>query len=121
MKIEAQEKARSGKGVKIMLWSLILIPAVYVSSCSYISSRKSKAFDAINVGDAEAVVSQKMGVPSVREKPGALFSRYASEPCREPCVERLWYENRLGLDTEAWSFEMSTAGQVIKKSRWVSP
>lgn len=121
MNNEARVKTRSGMGVKIMLWSLILIPVLYVSSCSYISSRKSKSFEAINVGDSEVVVSQRMGPPSVREKPGTVFSRYASEPCREPCVERLWYENRLSLDTEAWSFEMSAAGQVIKKNRWVSP
>lgn len=100
---------------------MVVLPAPYVSSCSYISSRKGKAFDAINVGDVEETVIQKMGSPAVREKPGTLFSRYASEPCREPCAERLWYENSLSLDIEAWSFELNAASQVIRKSRWISP
>lgn len=50
-----------------------------------------------------------------------LFARYASQPCGGDCAERLWFENRLSLDTEAWSVELDKSGRVIKKSRWISP
>lgn len=111
----------SNVGLRIALLFVIVIPALYASSCTYTSSRRNKAFDSVGVGDTKEAVIQKMGSPSVREVPGALFSRYASQQCQERCAERLWYENRLSLDTEAWSFELDKIGQVVEKTRWVSP
>lgn len=107
--------------VKVALWSIVVILALYVASCNYVSYEKGKAFDLVSIGDTEAAVVQRMGMPAVREKPGALFARYASEVCKEACVERLWYENAFSFDTEAWSFELNRSGQVIDKSRWISP
>jgi hypothetical protein len=37
------------------------------------------------------------------------------------CVERLWFENRLGLDIEAWSIELDRGSRVVHKAHWVSP
>ena len=105
--------------------ALLVIGAASVAgigACSVKSHRRNSAFDAVQVGDTEANVIARFGTqPSFRERPGALFSRYASQPCGGECSERLWFENRLSLDTEAWSVELDKTRRVIKKSRWVSP
>lgn len=103
---------------------LVLAAAVVgsVGACSYKSHARNSAFDAMQIGDTEASVIDRFGTqPSVREKPGMSFARYASQPCGGDCAERLWFENRLSLDTEAWSVELDKSGRVIKKSRWISP
>ncbi len=93
-----------------------------VATCSYKSLVRNAAFDAVALGDLEASVIAKFGTqPSVSEKQGALFARYASQPCSGECEKRLWFENRLSLDTEAWSIELDGSGRVIRKSRWISP
>lgn len=99
-----------------------LIITIYIGGCEFVSHAKNKAFDLVQVGDMESTVVGLFGAtPIVREKPGVLFFRYATHPCSSPCTERLWFENRFSLDTEAWSVEMDQNGRVIKKSRWVSP
>ena len=96
--------------------------AASVASCAFVSHTRNSAFEAVQVGVSERSVLDLFGSqPSVREKPGVLFARYASEPCAGPCVERIWFENRLSLDTEAWSIELDQDRHVVKKSRWVSP
>lgn len=113
------------KGRGVFIVALLVIGAAVAGSigvCSYKSYVRNSAFDAVQVGDTEASVVARFGTqPSVREKPGALFSRYASQPCGGECTERLWFENRLSLDTEAWSVELDKNHRVIKKSRWLSP
>ena len=109
----------------MLTFALLVIGAVVVATigaCSYTSHLRNLAFNAVRIGDTEAAVIGRFGAqPSVREKPDALFPRYASTPCGGECAERLWFENRLSLDTEAWSVEFDETGRVIKKSRWVSP
>lgn len=96
--------------------------AASIGSCSFKSHARNSAFDAVQVGDTEATVIARFGTqPSVRERPGELFARYASQPCGGECAERLWFENRLSFDTEAWSVELDRSSRVIKKSRWASP
>jgi hypothetical protein len=100
----------------------IVILVAYIRDCSLISSSRNKAFEAIKIGDTEANVVARFGAsPSVREKPGALFARYASQPCMESCIERLWFENWLAFDTEAWSVELDRSARVVHKAHWVSP
>ncbi|WP_228893676.1 hypothetical protein [Pseudoduganella aquatica] len=115
----------ASKGKSVLTVVLLLIGVAVAGSigaCSYKSRVRNSAFDAVQVGDTEASVIARFGTqPSVREKPGALFARYASQPCGGECAERLWFENRLSLDTEAWSVELDKNSHVIKKSRWVSP
>lgn len=115
--------AKKGRGVlTVALVVLVAAVAGTVGACSYKSHVRNSAFDAVRVGDTEASVIARFGTqPSVREKSGELFSRYASQPCGGDCAERLWFENRLSLDTEAWSVELDQGSRVIKKSRWVSP
>jgi len=105
----------------VLLFSGALI-TTSIGGCLFKSNSRNKAYDAVQVGDAEAAVIARFGTqPSVREKPGVLFARYASQRCDGVCAERLWYENRFSLDTEAWSIELDKSRHVIKKSRWVSP
>ena len=107
---------------RILVWAVLLLPAVYVSTCSYVSHRSATSFDAISVGDAEDKVIELLGRPSVREMAGGQpFGRYGGKLCNAPCAERLWFENRLSLDTEAWSVDLDANRRVIDKSRWMSP
>lgn len=112
------------KGRRTPLFALLVLGAAvagYIGVCSYNSHVRNAAFDAVQVGDTEVAVLALFGArPSVRERPGALFSRYASQPCLD-CAERIWFENRLSFDTEAWSVELDRNRRVIRKSRWVSP
>ncbi|WP_141758613.1 hypothetical protein [Duganella sp. HH105] len=101
-----------------MLTAVLLV----VGACSFTSHSRNSAFAAVQVGDTEAAVIARFGTqPSVRERPGILFARYASQPCGGQCAERLWFENRLSLDTEAWSVELDKNGRTINKLRWISP
>lgn len=107
--------------LRIGLLAVLAVPILYISSCTITSLIRNRAFDAVTIGDTAESVIRKMGEPSVRETPGNLFSRYAAKQCAAPCVDRLWYENRLTLDTEAWSIELDDNGRVIDKARWISP
>lgn len=115
--------SRRGKRVlTVMLLVIGTAIAASIGACSLKSHSRNLAFDAIQTGDTEVNVIERFGTqPSVRESPGTLFARYASQPCVGQCVERLWFENRLSFDTEAWSVELDTNRRVLKKSRWVSP
>lgn len=106
---------------KVLTWLLLLSPVLYVATCSYISENKSAAFELIKVRDTKNTVIDRLGKPSHIEQPGILFSRYATHQCNDPCVERLWFENKLIISIEAWSVEIDKNNQVIKKSYWVSP
>ena len=101
---------------------IAIVVTSYVGGCSFISRARSDAFDRVQVGDLESVAIAVFGVkPTVRETASVPFARYASKPCSSPCIERLWFENRLSLDTEAWSIEIDANGRVVKKTRWTSP
>lgn len=116
-------KAMKMRGVlTITLLVLAVVAVGGFGACSYKSRMRNSAFEAVRLGDTEAAVIASFGAePSVREKPRALFSRYASQPCGGECAERLWFENRISFDTEAWSVELDKNRRVIKKTRWVSP
>jgi hypothetical protein len=114
--------------MKKVSWSAIVMLAIGVVFAAYIgvwvffSNVRNQAFDLVQIGDAEHEVIALFGTePSMHEKQGILFARYATKPCSSPCVERLWFENRLSLSGEAWSIEVDQSGRVIDKSRWVSP
>ena len=98
----------------------VICPILYLSTCSYISEKRSAASNIINIGDTRANVISKFGVRPIREKQGAL-SIYAGSTCTEPCYERFWFENRLSLVGEAWYVELAKDGRVIDKGRVVSP
>lgn len=63
----------------ILLWGVWLLPILYISTCSYFSHRRTRCFEAINVGDAEGEVIRLLGKPSLREKAGDRpFGCYSS-------------------------------------------
>jgi hypothetical protein len=78
-------------------------------------------FNKVEVGDSYGTVLQKMGNPSKIDVQGEAFPPYTSHPCSSPCVKRLWYENRLMLDLEAWSVSIDSSGKVVDKYQWMSP
>lgn len=93
----------------------------YVGACSYIASSRSSAYDAVDVGDSkESVMAIFKAEPIVERANGEPFTRYASSRCTE-CAERLWFENRLTLDTRAWSVDIDETGTVVSKAEWTSP
>lgn len=112
-------------GSKVMALLLLIVSSVIaasIGSCAFVSHTRNAAFESVQLGTSESDVLTLFGSkPSVREKPGVLFARYASEPCSASCVERIWFENRLSLDTEAWSIELDQDKRAIKKSHWMSP
>lgn len=113
-------RGRSKLAVALLLIASAL--ALSVGVCTFKSHMLNSAFDAVQMGETEAAVVGRVGAPSsMREKSGKLFTRYASLPCVGQCVERIWFENRMSLDTEAWSVELDKNGRVVKKSKWVSP
>jgi hypothetical protein len=76
----------------------------------------------VKIGDSADFVVALFNAPPVYETPeDPPFVRYASEKCKSPCVERLWFENRLELDIEAWSISLRSDGRVVDKYHWVSP
>jgi hypothetical protein len=107
--------------VTITVGGVLAVVFLYLATCIYIRTQCQHAFNSIDLGDTEDSVVARFGNPSVREDPEKLFSRYASTKCQAPCVERLWFENRMALDLEAWSVSLGSDGKVVEKYHWVSP
>lgn len=105
--------------------AFVLILSVVIfclfSACTYRVARIESEFESVSNGMLESDVIQKLGVPDVINTLDVPFSRYASEPCRAPCMKRLWWEHPILKGFEAWSVELSSAGIVLKKSHWASP
>lgn len=106
-------------------WSIVAILLViivtYGSACAYVRIKRQASYDSVRIGDTADVVLAQFGDPSVKEAPDKFFGRYASTKCRSPCVQRLWFENRLALDIEAWSVSLGSDGRVVEKNHWISP
>jgi hypothetical protein len=107
--------------ITIAVGASIVVVLLYAGTCMYVRAKRQEAFNSIKVGDAADSVVARFGNPSVRERPEKLFPRYASTKCQAPCVERLWFENRLALDLEAWSVSLGSDGKVVEKYHWISP
>ena len=113
---------RKKRMLRMVLAVIGIAMVASIGACSLKSHSRNAAFDAVQEGDTEAAVIARFDtLPSVRESPGTLFARYASQPCDGECAERLWFENRWSFDTEAWSVELDSKQRVIRKSRWASP
>ena len=93
----------------------------YIAAAVYISNQRQNAFDAVKIGDDRERVLALFGSSFVSEQGNNAFVRYTSAKCVEPCRERLWFENRMTLDTEAWSVEFGDGHRVIEKTQWNSP
>ncbi len=105
-----------------ILLALPVLLVLSISACTLTSHVRNEAFDKIEIGQTRAEVVKTFGVaPSFSESAGVGFPRYAAQPCRDGCAERVWFENRLSMDIEAWSVELDKGGRVTKKTRWQSP
>lgn len=107
--------------LKINVALLIIVPTLYVGGCSLKTARLQNRYDMISVGDSIDRVEKIFGPADVKETGQKPFLRYSSNACLDACSIRLWYENRMTLDIEAWSFDIDRNGRVIGKYNWVSP
>jgi hypothetical protein len=108
--------------VKVVVGALVLAPLLYITSCSVISHVHDGAFVHVNEGDTEVQVIAAMGRPSDREWAGGRHvPQYGAPDCASPCVQRLWYLNRLSLVGEAWMIELDGKGRVVQTSFVESP
>ncbi|MGX9698114.1 hypothetical protein ACWYXK_14100 [Janthinobacterium lividum] len=105
---------------KILLCLLILSPACYVAACCVFSNTRKAAFYQVQTGDTRQAVLASFGKLSYVERPGGVVGRYSRGPCTHPCAERLWFENRLSSDLEAWSIDLDQNGRVVDKLYLVS-
>jgi hypothetical protein len=101
--------------------AIALIVLFYLATCLYVRTKRQWSYDSVKTGDTAQFVVGQFGIPSVKETPEKPFLRYASTECHVPCAERLWFENRLALDIEAWSVSLGNDGRVVEKYHWASP
>jgi hypothetical protein len=110
------------KVVKVVVATVVLAPVLYITSCSAISHVHNRDFADVKEGDMAPQVIDVMGQPSDREwADGRRVPAYGAPDCTEPCVQRLWYLNRLSLVGEAWMIEMDGHGRVTRTAYIVSP
>lgn len=100
---------------------LVVLAILYIGGCAVKSTLNQRQFNAIVIGDSESRVVALLGAADVEETNAKPFLRYASTGCEGSCSSRLWYENRLTFDIEAWSFDIDKNGRVVHKYHWVSP
>lgn len=112
--------------VRVIGWILAPIALVFflvsawIFAVEHTSKRVGRKFDAVEIGADRKEVIELMGRPHYLET-SKNFQRYADQQCQLPCVQRVWYENKLSLGVEAWSIGFDGDGHVIEKYRWVSP
>jgi hypothetical protein len=109
------------RAIWITFAGIVLILLSYGSACFYVRTQYQASYNAVKIGDTADFVVALFDSPPVYETPEEPFARYASAKCKSPCVERLWFENRLALDIEAWSISLGSDGRVVEKYHWVSP
>jgi hypothetical protein len=101
--------------------AIALIPLGYVAACSYESHRGEAAMAGVKNGDSEEKVIGFFGPPTTREHQGDGYRRYVDDACVDPCVERLWFENRLSIVDEAWFVALDRDRRVLKTAHLISP
>ena len=109
------------KAAKIVVGIIVLIPVLYIGSCSVLSHQREKGFDQVKEGDTEAQVIQVMGEPIDRETPSHRIASYGAPECKAPCAQRLWFPNKLSLAGEAWAVELNGDGKVVHTAHLTSP
>lgn len=109
------------QATKIIVGAVILIPVLYLGSCGVMTHQHEKAFAQVKDGDTEQQVIATMGEPADRETPSNRLAKYGAPECQEPCVQRLWYPNKLSLAGEAWAVELDGSGHVVRTAHMTSP
>jgi hypothetical protein len=110
-----------GKILKMIGVTALVVVASVIGACEVRVHHYNTAFSQVAVGDPEALVVARFGVPSVRENAGQPYLRYATSPCTKPCASRMWWEMQIMPGIEAWSIELGEDRTVIRTSHWVSP
>lgn len=100
---------------------IALVPIAYVASCSYNSYRGNAAMAQIKNGDSERQVIALFGLPTTRERQNASYPRYVNDKCIDPCVERLWFQNKLSIADEAWFVTVDKDRRVLDSAHLISP
>lgn len=108
-------------GAKIVVGIIVLIPVFYFGSCSVITHQREHGFEQVKAGDTEEQVIAAMGEPTDRETARKRFAKYGAPECQGPCVQRLWYPNKLSLAGEAWAVELDGSGHVVHTAHITSP
>jgi hypothetical protein len=110
------------KVVQLVVGAVVLAPLLYITSCSVISRVHDRHFEQVKEGDQEVRVIATMGQPSDEEWAGGRrVPQYGAPDCTSPCMQRLWYLNRLSLVGEAWMIELDGHGRVVRTAYIVSP
>lgn len=109
------------KVIKLIGILAIIVVVASLLSCAYLSHKGNAAFDSVKVGDSQAQVIDRFGLPYVAKPAGVPYPRYGAQGCKSPCTERLWFRNSMSLDIEAWSVDFDKQDQVIDKYHWSSP
>ncbi len=109
------------RAATIIVGIIVLIPVLYIGSCSVIAHQLEHGFDQVKIGDTEPQVIAVLGEPADRETPSHRIASYGSPECQAPCAQRLWYPNRMGLMGEAWAIELDGEGKVVHTAHLTSP
>lgn len=111
-----------GATAKVVVGIIILIPVLYIGSCSVISRQREHGLAQVKKGESEQQVIQAMGQPADRETAGGhRVAKYGAPECKAPCAQRLWYPNPISLAGEAWSVDLDVSGHVVATDHIVSP
>ncbi len=105
---------------KIVVGIIVLIPALYIGSCSVIDHQREHGFDQLKTGDSETQVIAAMGEPVARETASKRLAKYGAPECQGG-AQRLWYPNKLSLAGEAWAVELDGSGRVVHTAHVTSP
>ena len=100
----------------------IVIAVSALVSCEQAAHRLNSHASEVAVGDTEASVIDRLGLPDVRESAESKpYLEYATSPCFGPCSTRLWWKSPFLSSVEAWSVEFDRNGKVLSTAHWVSP
>lgn len=111
-----------GTTAKIVVGIVILIPVLYIASCSVISDQRAHGLAQVKSGDTERQVIEAMGQPADREIAGGQrVVKYGAPECKNPCAQRLWFPNPISPAGEAWSVDLDGSGHVIATDHLTSP
>lgn len=113
--------ASMSHAAKVVMGVVVLLPTLYVGSCSVVEHQHEEAFAQVKEGDTERKVIAVLGEPADRETPSHRIASYGSPECTSPCAQRLWYPNRMGLMGEAWAIELDGEGKVVHTAHLTSP
>jgi hypothetical protein len=112
---------KTGKARRSIWFIVVIVLISPFASCSYISHERNAAFNSVQIGDTRYKVINAFDAKFVSKPSGVAYTKYDTGGCWSPCVERLWFENILSMDIEAWSFDLDKEGRVVGKGKWNSP